>query len=161
MSATDFSRILRELRSEEVEFIVVGGVGAALQGAPITTQDLDIVHRRTPENIERLVRVLTRLKARYRTRPDLHVSPERSALESDGHHLLQTDAGALDVLGRLVGRLTYEDLLPRSHSYQLEGMSIRVQDLESLIEVKEELGEEKDLAMLPILRRTLEERRGG
>jgi hypothetical protein len=34
-----------------------------------------------------------------------------------------------------------------------------VLDLETLIAVKEELGGEKDLAMLPILRRTLEESR--
>jgi hypothetical protein len=34
-----------------VEFIVVGGAAAVLQGVPVTTQDLDIVHRRTPEKL--------------------------------------------------------------------------------------------------------------
>jgi hypothetical protein len=34
-----------------------------LQGAPATTLDLDIVHRRTPENVERLLSVLQLLNA--------------------------------------------------------------------------------------------------
>jgi hypothetical protein len=40
-----------------------------------------------------------------------------------------------------------------------EGIHVRVLDLETLIAIKEELAGEKDRAMLPILRRTLEERR--
>jgi hypothetical protein len=40
-----------------------------------------------------------------------------------------------------------------------EGIRIRVLDLETLIAVKEELGGEKDRAVLPTLRRTLEEKR--
>jgi hypothetical protein len=37
-----------------IAFIVVGGAAAVLQGVPITTMDLDIVHRRTPENVLRI-----------------------------------------------------------------------------------------------------------
>ena len=40
-----------------------------------------------------------------------------------------------------------------------EGVRIRVLNLEKLIAIKEELGGEKDRAQLPILRRTLEEKR--
>jgi len=40
-----------------------------------------------------------------------------------------------------------------------EGLRIRVLDLETLIAIQEELGGEKDRAVLPILRRTLEEKR--
>ena len=38
-----------------------------------------------------------------------------------------------------------------------EGFQIQVLDLEMLIELKEQLRGEKDLAVLPILHRTLEE----
>jgi hypothetical protein len=38
-------------------------------------------------------------------------------------------------------------------------LRVRVLDLETLITVKEEVGGEKDIAMLPVLRRTLEESR--
>lgn len=54
-STIDFAEVLRRLVAHDVEFIVVGGIAAVLQGASITTFDLDIVARRTPGNIERLV----------------------------------------------------------------------------------------------------------
>ena len=45
--APDFFGILRSLAAHEVEFIVVGGVSVALNGAPINTYDQEIVQRRT------------------------------------------------------------------------------------------------------------------
>jgi len=42
-----------------VDFIIVGGVSAVLQGAPVTTFDLDLVHSREAENITRLLSALT------------------------------------------------------------------------------------------------------
>lgn len=41
-----------------------------------------------------------------------------------------------------------------------EAVTVNVLDLESLIAVKEEVEDEKDRAMLPVLRRTLEQIRG-
>ena len=43
--AADLPALLATLCDAEVEFIIVGGVAAVLQGVPITTIDLDIVHR--------------------------------------------------------------------------------------------------------------------
>jgi len=44
---TDFIGLLQTLKKHNVEFIIVGGASAALQGAPISTLDLDIVHQRS------------------------------------------------------------------------------------------------------------------
>jgi hypothetical protein len=41
--------ILEVLGYAEVELVVVGMTAAILQGAPMLTNDVDIVHRRTPE----------------------------------------------------------------------------------------------------------------
>ena len=49
-----------------VEFVVVGGVAAVLNGAPINALDLDILHHRTPENVGRLLAALTELDATFR-----------------------------------------------------------------------------------------------
>ena len=46
-----------------------------------------------------------------------------------------------------------------SNAYAGEGLRIRVLDLETQIAVKEEIGQEKDLAALPILRHAFEESR--
>jgi hypothetical protein len=58
--------------------------------------------------------------------------------------------------------LTYQDLLP--HTVEMEiggGMRVRVLDLATIVALKEELAGEKDLAALPILRRTLEHKQRG
>src|SRR5688572_15625296 len=47
MPPARFAEILRALAAAEVEFIVVGMTAGILQGAPVTTMDVDVVHRRT------------------------------------------------------------------------------------------------------------------
>ena len=50
---TDFKALLRILSEAGVECIIIGGVAAAVHGAARATFDLDIVYRRTPENVRR------------------------------------------------------------------------------------------------------------
>jgi predicted nucleotidyltransferase len=58
--------------------------------------------------------------------------------------------------------LSYEDLLPHTIEMDMgEGVRVRVLDLATIIALKEELAGEKDLAVLPILRRTLEQKQRG
>ena len=45
-----FREILELLNKHEVEYIVVGGVAAVIQGAPITTFDLDALVRISDDN---------------------------------------------------------------------------------------------------------------
>ncbi len=54
---------------------MVGGVGAVLQGAPISTFDLDLVHSRTRKNVDRLLVALELLDARHRTAGAREISP--------------------------------------------------------------------------------------
>ena len=49
------SALLEGLINAGIEFILVGGLAAVVQGAPITTMDVDIVHRQTAENIDKLL----------------------------------------------------------------------------------------------------------
>ena len=154
----DFLTILVELTAQSVDFIVIGGIGAALQGAPVTTFDLDLVHSREAENVKRLLLALQALEAFYRERPGRRVTPAAADLAGPGHHLLMTRAGPLDLLGAVVGGRSYKELIGRAFPMQLApGKPIRVLELATLIRLKEELGREKDLAMLPVLRRTLQE----
>ena len=152
----DFRGILEALVKHEVNFLVTGGISAVVQGAPITTFDVDIVHERTSKNVEKLISALTELDARYRTRKDLVIRPEASTLLGTGHHLFMTKFGPLDVLGSIGNGRIYDEL--EVETMTIGTMTVRVQSLRSLIEVKEEIGMEKDKAVLPILKRTLEER---
>jgi hypothetical protein len=165
MSSPNFKTILRILAEHGAEYIVVGGVAATLQGAAIATFDLDVVHSRVPENLSRVLAALQALDAFYREHPTRRLRPDLSLLASPGHQLLMTHSGPLDLLGTIVGGRGYESLLPHTVELVLEvGLSVRVVDLATLIQLKQELGRAKDLASLAVLRRTLEEterQRGG
>ena len=75
-----------------------------------------------------------------------------------GHILLSTDNGDFDCLGTVDDNKGFEDLLPLSRAISLDGSEIRVLDLVTLIEVKRRAGRPKDLALLPVLEATLDER---
>jgi hypothetical protein len=154
----DYPVLLQTLVQHRVEFIVVGGVSAVLHGAPVTTLDLDIVHSRHPDNLQRLITALQDLDAYYRGRGDQKLKPALTHLASEGHHLLITRCGPLDVLATVGIGHGYNDL--REHAIELYVGEFRVHvlKLEKLIEIKEETGLDKDKAMLPVLRRTLEEK---
>ncbi len=157
MPRARFAEILRLLAENEVEFVVVGMAAGILHGAPVTTVDLDVVHRRSRENVGRLLRVLSQLDATYRHDPR-GLRPGESHLIGPGHQLLATTHGDLDCLGTIDPDRAYEDLLSQTVEMSLAGgMRIRVLSLPALIEAKERAGRPKDLAALPVLRATLEE----
>jgi len=157
----DFKAILRILLHHRVDFIIIGGVAAVLQGAPVTTFDLDVVHSRADANLDRLQEALARLEAHYRDLQNRRLVPQRANLALAGHHLLLTRAGPLDLIGAVVTGQGFNDLLPHTKEVDLgEGMVVRILDLRTLIEIKEKLGRDRDRAMLPVLRRTLEEQSG-
>jgi hypothetical protein len=152
-----FRDALAVLVRHDVRFVVVGGVAAALGGAPVVTLDLDIVHERAPENVARLLDALAELDARYRDPGGRVLRPEATALLGPGHHLLATTAGPVDVLGEVVGGSTYTELLEETTPVPLDGHTIAVLGLAAVIRLKEALGRDKDRAMLAILRRALVE----
>jgi len=58
---TDFGKALTVLHTGGVEFIIVGGVAAILNGLGYTTYDLDVVYSRERANIENLSVVWSRI----------------------------------------------------------------------------------------------------
>jgi len=152
--------LLLRLEESKAQFIVVGGLAAVLHGAPVQTYDVDIVYARNPQNIDRLLTVLVSLDAIFRAQPERRLRPAASHLSGGGHLNLLTSGGPLDLLGTVGRDLRYEDLLSRSSTMKIGAeIQIHVLDLETLIELKEQLGGDKDAAVLPVLRHTLEERK--
>ena len=157
MARARFAEILRLLAAGDVEFVVVGMAAGILHGAPVTTVDVDVVHCRSPENVARLLRVLAELDAVYRHDPR-RLRPDESHLVGPGHQLLTTTLGDLDCLGTIDQDRGYEELLDQTVKMSLGGgQTVRVLSLPALIEAKERSGRPKDLAVLPVLRATLDE----
>src|SRR5260370_36585807 len=162
MVSVGYDGILRELDRHGVKFIVVGEMGGALQGATDNTLNIEIVHATDSQNVERTLRALESLDAYYRIQPERRLRPNASHVSSMGHQSLITRLGPFDMLGHIGNGRTYADLLNHTVEMDLgDGLKVRVLDLETLIAVKEEVGGEKDIAVLPVLRRTLAEKRRG
>ncbi len=145
----DYLELFRALGRAGVDYIVVGGVAAILEGAPITTLDLDIVCRRDDDNLRRLTELLDDLEARYRDPAGRVIRPTPDRLASNKINLLETSLGP---------DWDWADLVSRSRLLEVGGLDLRVLKLASVIESKELADREKDRAMLPVLRRTLEEK---
>ena len=156
MASPALHSLLATLAASGAELIVVGGLAAVAQGAPITTHDLDIVHRRTTDNIDRLLRVLAQLDARYRGRAAGDVlRPTAEILAGTGHSLLITTLGPLDVLGAIEGGRDYDTLLPDSILIEISGHPVRVLRLETIVELQRASTHPKDQRMLPLLEAAL------
>lgn len=149
MESSDFQSILAALVTGEVDFVLVGALSAVLQGAPLTTFDVDIVHDRSPENVSRLLATLKVLDARYRQRPELE--PTAQHLEGAGHQLLMTKLGPLDVLGHIEGGLEYRDLVAHSNLIRIADFEISALSPETYLELKRASDRLKDRAMVPLL----------
>ena len=151
-----YHQILLRLADEGVNFIGVGMVSAIVQGVPLTTLDLDIVHQRSSENVARLLRVLADIDAVARNDPR-RLRPNESHLLGPGHILLRTRFGDFDCLGTIDQGRGYEDLLPCSISTEFEGRSLRFLELREVLAIKKRAGRPKDLAALPYIESTIDE----
>jgi hypothetical protein len=154
---TDFRGLLGALVGNRVEFVVVGGVAATIHGGSRLTQDVDVVYRRTPENVERLVRALAP------TRPYLRGAPpglpfvfDASTIEAGLNFTLTTVLGDIDLLGEVTGGGRFEDLQGRTVEVSAYGHAFRCVDLPTLIRLKRAAGRPKDLEAIGELERLLD-----
>ncbi len=156
----DLSAILEGLMGAGVRFILVGGLAAVVQGAPVTTMDVDIVHDRSVENIHKLLDFLKTIHA-YHRRPDEKViEPKEHHLSGMEHALFTTRLGPLDVFPVIEEEKTYEDLIEHAVEIEFRGHGLRVLGLETLIELKRNSGDVGDKQRLPVLEETLRQGKG-
>jgi predicted nucleotidyltransferase len=156
MVTKDSVEILRRLCDEGVEVIVVGMTAAIVQGVPTTTLDLDVVHRRSPENLARLLRVLRDIDAVARHDPR-RIRPTEAHLAGPGHLLMETNFGDFDCLGEIDDGRGYEALFDVSIPVDFDGRELRVLALRELLAIKRRAGRPKDLAVIPYLESTIDE----
>ena len=153
----DLSALLKGLNEAGIEFILVGGMAAVAQGAPVTTFDLDIVHRQTDENIERLIKFLRSIGAYQRRPDDKVIRPNDKDLQGKGHVLLTTRFGPLDVLATIEKGRGFEELLADTVEIEFQDFKVYVLGLETIVALKRESKDPKDRYRLQILQETLDQ----
>lgn len=157
---TDFSRLIGLLADAQVEFIIIGGAAATVHGSARLTLDLDVVYRRTHENIRRLCHALASVGPYLRgAPPGLPFRLDEQTIEKGLNFTLTTSLGDLDLLGEITGGGGYEALLPYSVTLSLFGHNCLCLGLEKLIHVKRAAGRPKDFEAIAELEAILDEKR--
>lgn len=156
MPESFLERVLTRFVDAKAEFLVVGGVSAVLQGAPILTQDLDVCYRRTRENVERLASALGSFAISLRTpQGPIPIRLDAQFLWNGCNFTLSADGEDLDLLGEMSGVGRYEDVVDDAPTIDLGALRFRVLSLTDLVATKRAAGRPKDLAVLPLLEELL------
>ena len=154
-TSVNLGAILEGLIEAGVDFILVGGLAAVVQGAPVTTMDVDIVHNQSSENIARLLSFLKSIDAFHRRPDDKVIEPKEGDISGMGHALFTTQLGPLDILAVIEEGRAYGDLLEHTVEIEFRNHTIRVLDLKMLIQLKRNSTDPKDRQRLPVLEETL------
>ena len=157
MMQVRFDEALRILTRHEVDFIVVGGIAAILQGFPLTTEDVDVVYLASEENCRRLAAALDEMDASYADPAGRRVLPDAARLAAARVHLTNTSCGRVDLMRTIGDDLAYRELIGRTRELDVAELRVRVLELEAIIETKEHADRPKDRAQLPFLRQLLAE----
>jgi len=154
----DLEQILPALSEAGIEFIIVGGVAAIVHGSARLTVDLDIVYRRDPANIARLVNALKPFSPYLRgVPPGLPFQWDAETIQRGLNFTLTTSAGPLDILGEIAGGGTYETLISHSRKLSVFGIECYCLGLDRLIQAKRDAGRPKDLEVIAELESLREE----
>ncbi len=138
--------LARGLREARLDAIVIGNTAAMLSGAPVTTQDIDLLTRDTPLNRRKLVRLSQLIGA----------APPAPVSELSNFETIVGAALPIDIsYDRIAGGLTFEWVRSRAELKDIGGEKLRVASLADVIRSKEAADRPKDRAVLPILRDTL------
>jgi hypothetical protein len=139
--------ILATLASQDVDFVVIGGLAAVAHGSRRMTRDIDIVVRPDDDNLARLEAALTELGAvQLLPTAEAPVTPADIAMIALGTTLhTRSPAGRLDVVGAPAGAAPYAELARRAMATQIGSVEVRIAGLDDLIAMKRAAGRPLDL----------------
>ncbi|MEK7441696.1 MAG: nucleotidyltransferase [Chloroflexota bacterium] len=157
MSTTNFERIINLLAEDKVDFVIIGGFAATVHGSAYVTYDIDVCYDRSSSNVDRLCAALTKIHPKLRGVPDeVPFKFDSPTVLAGLNFTLNTDFGALDLLGEVEPLGEFERVVQYSEVAELFGFNVRVLSLDGLIRAKRKAGRKKDLLILPELEALLE-----
>lgn len=150
---SELNGLLQRLSDAGIEFVVVGGVAAVLHGSSTVTRDLDVCVTLGPDNLQKLRDAFRDLHPVHRIASARHSFLDNPAPGVSLQNLyLQTDLGALDLLGSITGVGDFEQVSATAIEVEVFGRKVKVIGLEQLIRAKEAVGRHKDLLAATELR---------
>ena len=149
--AIDFLGILNQLHDSHVDFVIVGGVAAALHGSPRVTFDLDVVPSLAPDSWTAAVDLLWSLGARPRIPEPQErirdVEQVRRWQYEKGMLALnfRTPDGSIEVDLLVSESDRFESLRERAIGVTLDQRTFYVASIDDLIAMKQKAGRPQDL----------------
>ena len=131
-------RFLKELKKNQVRFMIVGLSAAALQGAPVVTQDVDLWF----ENLEDPGIRKALVKVGGALVPQIGLNPPMFAGD---------DVKLFDIVLTMHGLGSFADEWKSSQEMELEDVSVRILKLERIIKSKKAANRSQDILVLPVL----------
>jgi hypothetical protein len=135
-------KFLKELVKHKVRFMIVGLSAAALQGAPVVTQGIDLWFKDLLDTgIKKSLK-----KVNSTLVPSIGLNPPMFA----GKHV-----ELFDIVLTMHGLNKFEEEMKNTIKIPLDNVYVRVLKLERIIKSKQALGREKDKIVLPVLKDAL------
>jgi hypothetical protein len=137
--------VIRVFGGHEVEYVLIGGVAAVLQGSPLPTYDIDITPAPRAQNLDRLLAALAELDAAALT----EIDSVREALTELTDVSFYTPFGHIDVHHHPAGFSGYGELRRGSRAIQLEpNLTIHASSLRDIIRSRLAAGDDRQLPAL-------------
>ena len=133
---------LRELIRQNVQFMIVGLSAAALQGAPVVTQHIDLWFKDISD--QGIKRALKKVNGVFV--PSIGLNPPTFAGDS---------VKLFDIVTAMHGLDSFDDELQNTVELPIGQVYVRILKLERIIKSKETTGREKDKIVLPVLKDVL------
>jgi hypothetical protein len=160
--------IFRSFHQHDVNYILVGTLGAIAHGARLQTQDADICIATDADNLQRVAAVLVELNAQLIREPargmagiNTHDWTTLRLNDPTEHHLFETPFGEIDILPVVVGAggwgstANYAELSPKSVIITAFGLPIQVAAFDEIMASKLAIRRPQDIAAEAELKRVV------
>jgi len=139
--------LLRRLQTEEVDYVLVGGQAVRLNGYSRATEDIDLLIKPGRDNGQRILRALAFLPSSK----ELDINWFEAAPDGEAENIRVADELLIDLLFSANGH-SYESLRPNIRELAIDGVAIRVLDIDGLLKTKTDY-REKDVLDKQVLTR--------
>ncbi len=144
-----FFTLLELLTQHDVGFVIIGGFAGVVHGCTYVTQDVDVCCEFSVPNLLKLAQALKGVHPVHRMTPArLKLELGRTNAGQFKDLYLDTDIGQLDCLSYVEGVGDYPAVLKKSRLITVEGIKMRVLNLEAFIDSKKALNRPKDRLMI-------------
>ena len=142
--------IAKAINEAKLDAVMIGNAAAAIQGAPVTTVDIDFMIRDTELNVKKLLNIADALGCGLLDMSSPTVNMFRIVHKEEPIQL--------DFLFRLTGVKSFAGLRSRSDNVKFGSYALQIASLEDIIRSKEVANRPKDQAVLPTLKEALNEK---